>query len=200
MKRSIKQKLTVWITLLMLLSVTLALGILASVSNSVIMEHTETQLEHTLRKKLPEISKENGKLAFAKGFSFLENGVYTIVYDKKGALLAGQIPLSFPDGVAFENGVTRTVKGYHVMDFRLPFGWEDGVWVRGVTPVVDTDDMMDAFRRVALVLLPLMGLVSGAGAYLLARATVRPIERIISAAEAIGEGRDLSRRIGLPAG
>ncbi len=200
MKRSIKQKLTIWITLLMLLSVALVLGILVSVSNSVLMEHTETQLEHTLRRKLPDISKENGKLTFAKGFSFVENGVYTIVYDKSGALLAGQIPLSFPDGVDFQNGAIHTVEGYHVLDFRLPFGWDDCVWVRGVIPVVNTDDIMDAFRVVGLVLLPLMGIVSGAGAYLLARSTVCPIERIISAAEAIGEGRDLSRRIGLPVG
>lgn len=200
MRRSIKQKLTIWIALLMLLSVVLVLGILMSVSNSVVIDHTKSQLEITLRSKLPDISKENGKLVFAKGFSFVENGVYTIVYNERGALLAGQMPLSFPDGVAFENGVIHTVGDYHVLDFRLPFGWSDSVWVRGVIPVVNTDDIVDAFRVVGLVLLPLMVIVSGTGAYLLSRSTVRPIDRIISAAEAIGEGRDLSRRIGLPPG
>lgn len=200
MRQSIKQKLTIWIALLMLLSVALVLGILMSVSNSVVMDHTKTQLEITLRSKLPDISKQNGKLVFAKGFSFVENGVYTIVYNESGALLAGQMPLSFPDGVAFENGAIHTVGDYHVLDFRLPFGWNDFVWVRGVIPVVDTDDIVDAFRAVGLVLLPIMVIISGAGAYLLSRSIFRPIDRIISAAEAIGEGRDLSRRIGLPSG
>ncbi len=125
MRQSIKQKLTIWIALLMLLSVALVLGILMSVSNSVVMDHTKTQLEITLRSKLPDISKQNGKLVFAKGFSFVENGVYTIVYNESGALLAGQMPLSFPDGVAFENGAIHTVGDYHVLDFRLPFGWND---------------------------------------------------------------------------
>lgn len=60
--------------------------------------------------------------------------------------------------------------------------------------------MLDGLAGVALLLLPLMVAVSGLGSYLLARATFRPISRIIAAAEAIGEGRDLSRRIGLPAG
>ncbi|MFR4978098.1 MAG: hypothetical protein ACLUDG_04150, partial [Butyricicoccus sp.] len=81
MKRlSTKQKLTIWIALLMLLSVALVLGILMFISNSVIMNHTMEQLESTLRGKLSGISKENGKLVFEKGFSFVENGVYTIIY------------------------------------------------------------------------------------------------------------------------
>lgn len=201
MKRlSTKQKLTIWIALLMLLSVVLVLGTLMSVGNSVVMNHTMDQLENTLRSKLSGISKENGNLVFDKGFSFVENGVYTIVYSESGALLAGQMPLSFPDGVAFQNGVTHTVAGYHVLDFRLLLGWQDSVWVRGVIPVVDTDDIVDAFRVVGLILLPLMVIISAAGAYLLSRSTFRPIDSIISAAEAIGEGRDLSRRIGLPPG
>ncbi len=201
MKRlSMKQKLTVWIAMLMLLSVALVLGILMSVSNSVVMNHTKVQLESTLRGKLSDISRENGKLVFAKGFSFMENGVYTIVYNESGALLAGQMPLSFPDGVDFENSVIHTVEDYHVLDFRLPFGWRESVWVRGVIPVVNTDDIVNAFRVVGLILLPLMVIISSTGAYLLSRSTFRPIERIISAAEAIGEGRDLSSRIGLPPG
>ena len=201
MKRlSTKQKLTIWIALLMLLSVALVLGILMFISNSVIMNHTMEQLENTLRGKLSGISKENGKLVFEKGFSFVENGVYTIIYSKSGALLAGQMPLSFPDGVAFQNGIAHTVSGYHVLDFRLPLGWQDSIWVRGVIPVVDTEDIVGAFRVVGVILLPLMVIISATGAYLLSRSTFRPIDRIISAAEAIGEGRDLSRRIGLPAG
>ena len=64
----------------------------------------------------------------------------------------------------------------------------------------DIADVLDDLVGIALLLLPLMVVVSGLGAYLLARSTFRPIGRIIQAAEAIGEGRDLSRRIGLPPG
>lgn len=201
MKRgSIKKKLTIWIALLMLLLAALVLGVLMSASSSVVVEYASNQMENTLRSKLPAISKKNGNLVFAEGFSFVENGVYTIVYSESGALLAGQMPLSFPDGIGFENGMMRTVGDYYVLDFQVPFGWDDCVWVRGVTPVVDTDNIVDALMAVALILLPIMVVISGVGAYLLARSTFRPIEYIISAAEAIGEGRDLSRHIGLPPG
>ena len=139
MKRlSVKQKLTLWITLLMLLLVVLVLGYMLAVSSSVVTEQTSEQLTTTLRDNLSGISRENGALAFSEDFSFTRNGVYTLVYGGSGALQAGQVPLSFPVGTTFENGVTRMVSGagddYFVLDYWLHFGWEDGVWVRGIIP------------------------------------------------------------------
>ena len=159
MKRlSVKQKLTLWITLLMLLLVVLVLGYMLAVSSSVVTEQTSEQLTTTLRDNLSGISRENGALAFSEDFSFTRNGVYTLVYGGSGALQAGQVPLSFPVGTTFENGVTRMVSGagddYFVLDYWLHFGWEDGVWVRGVTAAPDTTDILDELAGIALLLLP----------------------------------------------
>ncbi len=205
MKRlSVKQKLTLWITMLMLLLVVLVLGYMLAVSSSVVTEQTSEQLTTTLRDNLSGISRENGALAFSEDFSFTRNGVYTLVYSGSGALQAGQVPLSFPVGTTFENGVTRMVSGagddYFVLDYWLHFGWEDGVWVRGVTAAPDTTDILDELAGIALLLLPVMVVVSGLGAYLLARSTFRPIDRMIRMVGEINEGRDLSRRIGLAPG
>ena len=205
MKRlSVKQKLTIWIILLMLLLVGLVLGFMLAVSSSVVTEHAHDQLTTTLRGNLSGISRENGTLSFSEDFSFTRSGVYTLVYSDSGALLAGQPPLSFPEGITFENGITRTVSGaaddFYVLDYWLHFGWDDGVWVRGVTPMPDTADILNELADIALLLLPLMVIVSGLGAYLIARSTFRPIDRMIRTVGEISEGRDLSRRIGLPSG
>lgn len=205
MKRlSVKQKLTLWITFLMLLLVALVLGFMIWISSSVVTENTYELLSSTIRNNLTGVTKENGTLTFDETFSFTHNGVYTLVYSENGALLAGQPPLAFTQNVAFENGLTRPVEtsdgDYYVLDFWLPFGWEDGVWVRGITQAPDTADILDDFIDIALLLLPLMVVISGLGAYWLARSTFRPIDYIISAASTISEGRDLSRRIGLPPG
>lgn len=205
MKRlSVKQKLTIWIILLMLLLVGLVLGFMLAVSSSVVTEHAHDQLTTTLRGNLSGISRENGTLSFSEDFSFTRSGVYTLVYSDSGALLAGQPPLSFPEGITFENGITRTVSGaaddFYVLDYWLHFGWDDGVWVRGVTPMPDTADILNELADIALLLLPLMVIVSGLGAYLIARSTFRPIDRMIRTVGEISEGRDLSRRIGLPFG
>ena len=206
MKRlSVKQKLTIWITLLMLLLVTVVLAFLMAVSSSVVTGHSFEVLDSTLRGNLTGVSRgTDGALAFSEDFSFTQNGVYTLIYNADGALLAGQPPLSFPEGEPFENGHTRLAEGagegFYVLDFWLPFGREDGVWVRGVTPAPDTADILGDLANVALLLLPLAVIVSGLGAYLLARSTFRPIDRMIRTVGEISEGRDLSRRIGLPPG
>ena len=205
MKRfSVKLRLTLWITLLMFLLTALVLVCMVAVSRDVVTENAYDQLTSVVQSNISGISKENGSLTFAEGFSFTQNGVYTTVYSDAGALLAGQLPLGFPEGVAFENGISRPVEGengdFYVLDLHLPFSWEDGVWVRGIIAAPDVADVLDDLTGIALLLLPLMVVVSGAGAYLLAWSTFRPIDRIIRAAETIDEGRDLSRRIGLPPG
>ena len=89
MKRfSVKQKLTLWITLLMLLLTTSVLVFMVVVSSSVVTENAYEQLTSTVRGNLSGISKENGSLTFSEDFSFTKNGVYTVVYSSSGALLA----------------------------------------------------------------------------------------------------------------
>ena len=201
---SVKQKLTLLITLLMLLFVTLVFGFLMAVSNSVVTENTYDQLSTVVHNNLTEISQGDTGLTFGDGFSFTQNGVYTLVYSSAGALLAGQPPLAFTEEPEFESGTIRPVDTgdgvYYVLDYWLPFDWETGVWVRGLTQSPDLAEILDDMVGIALLLLPILVLFGGAGAYLLARSTFRPIDQIIRAAGAISEGRDLSRRIGLPPG
>ena len=69
MKRlSTKQKLTIWIALLMLLSVALVLGILMFISNSVIMNHTMEQRQYLTRKAGVEFRKRTESLDLKRDF------------------------------------------------------------------------------------------------------------------------------------
>ena len=59
MKRlSVKLKLTIWITLLMLLVVALVLGFMMMLSSSVVSGHTYDQLTATVRENLSGISRK----------------------------------------------------------------------------------------------------------------------------------------------
>ena len=128
------------------------------------------------------------------------------MYNGSGALLAGQTPLSYPATVAFENGLTRPVSDedeedvYLTLDFWLPFGWDDGVWVRGVMQMPEWSDAIERLFGMSVLLLPVIVLASGFGAYRMVRRAFRPIDRIVKAASEISEGRDLSKRIDLPPG
>lgn len=204
MKRlSVKWKLTLLITALLLV-LTVAMAVfLMTITNRVVTENACTQLETTVRANLTLISRaDDGNLLLEEGFAFTRSGVYTLIYSESGALLAGQPPLSAPDDVEFENGALRSEEAendsaYYVLDFWLPFSWDDGVWVRGLIQVPEAASVVADLSDMALLVLPLVILLGGAGAYILVRSAFRPMDQIVAAAEAIGEGRDLSRRIGL---
>ena len=204
MKRlSVKWKLTLLITALLLVLTVATVLFLMTITNRVVTENACTQLETTVRANLALIGRaDDGSLALEEGFSFTRSGVYTLIYNENGALLAGQPPLWAPDDLDFENGVLRPEEtwddsDYYVLDFWLPFSWEDGVWVRGLIQAPEAASVVADLSNIALLALPLVVLLGGVGAYLLVRSAFRPMDQIVAAAEAIGEGRDLSRRIGL---
>ena len=87
MKRlSVKLKLTIWITLLMLLLVALVLGFMMALSSSVVAGHTYDRMTATVRDNLSGISKEDGVLSFREDFPFAQDGIYILVYNASGAL------------------------------------------------------------------------------------------------------------------
>ena len=77
---SVKARLTLWITLMMLLLVAAVLAVLVTVSSSVVTESAYDQLESTVRANLNGISHTGGTLSFQEGFAFTKSGVYTLVY------------------------------------------------------------------------------------------------------------------------
>lgn len=140
MKRvSIKLKITIWYFILMTIMSVLMIGFLWFVSNAVTTQTAMNNVSQVVRSNLDEVDVADGKLQLGNEFQFYQNGVYTVIYSQKASLLAGQIPASFTVSEPFENGLTRMVSNgenrFYVFDLWCPFGWDDGVWVRGVMEV-----------------------------------------------------------------
>lgn len=206
MKRrlSIKLKLTLWFTGFMTLTAAVCLGMILAISGRVEEREAVNILSITVRANIPEVSLSEGKLAISPDFQFYSNDVYMLVYNKNKALLSGQTPPSFPVETELENGVTKFVPGgkdgFYVLDFWIPSGWEDGLWIRGVLQGHDSNHTLGTIATLFSIILPFFILSAAIGGYLLARRALEPIERITDAAGSIGEGKDLTRRIGLPPG
>ena len=133
---SIKVKITMWYLLLMAIMVVMVLTFIVAISNSVVTQTAMSQVSAAVRGNLAQIDISDEKLQLSDDFHFYQNGVYTLVYSKNESLLAGQVPVNFNQTEPFENGTTRTVstedEQYYVLDLWRPFGWENGVWVRGI--------------------------------------------------------------------
>lgn len=198
-RMSIKLRLTLWFTLFMMLIAALCLGLMIVIGSRVAENEASERLGRTVRSDLEGISYTEGRLSFDAGFSFYKDGVYTIIYNVGKAMLGGETPPGFPVTEELKNGVTRTVSGegetFLIFDLFMPSGWEDGVWVRGVTEYPDVRDSMGQSVTVFLIILPFLIFMAALGGYLTARHSLKPIERITELAGSISEGRDLKKRI-----
>lgn len=201
-KSSIKLRLTLWYTLLMLLMAAVTLTFVLVISSSVANQTTLDSLDRALRENALQVDLENGELQIGSGFSFYHSGIYTVIYSESQALMAGQLPQAFSSlSLPFENGLTRPVDteqgSYYVMDLWLPSGWEDGIWLRGITEISQGADTRQNLLIAAGVALPLFILLGALGGWFIVRRALRPLDSINATAAAINEGRDLSARINL---
>lgn len=201
-KSSVKLRITLWLTLMMVLLSGILLFFMLSVSSSVVEHTARDQLSQMVQSNLDQISYEDNTLELGEGFHFYHSGVSTLVYSKNQALLAGQLPVSFKTDEPFQSGVIRTVEAmdtsFLVLDFWMPETWETGLWVRGVMEVPDSSQTARNLLLVALLAMPTFIALAALGGYLILRGSFRPLDKITATATAINEAKDLSQRIGLP--
>lgn len=201
---SIKLKLTLWFTMFMAILAAVCLGIILLINGSVARNEAHQILTYSVRANIPEVSLENGRLTLSPDFNFYANNVSMLIYNKDMALLSGQVPPSFPVNTAAENGTFRLVDdgndGYYVMDFWIPSGWEDGVWLRGVLANPGGSQSVGNIFTLFSIVLPFFILAAALGGYFIVKGALAPISRIARTAEAISGGKDLKSRIGTPGG
>lgn len=206
MKRnSIKIRITVWYTALMVLMAGTALAFVAAISNSIAIQTAQDTLSQTVHTNLHQLSLEDRNLKLTEEFHFVQNSVYTVVYSQSGALLAGQLPQPFSTVTeSFQNGFIRpvdTAEGkYYILDLWVPSGWDDGVWIRGIMEYPEGNQTIHNLLIVAAVTMPAFILLAALGGYGIVRRAFRPLDTINATATAINEGSDLSARIGLLSG
>lgn len=201
---SVKVKLAVWLTLLMALLAGLLLVFMLSISSAVASQTAMSQLSQTVQSNVKQVKLTDGKLEMGDDFHFYRSGVTSLVYSQNEALLAGQVPVSFTAEEPFQNGVARTVSAgedrYFVLDIRIPMGWENYIWLRGIMEAPENGTLTRNLLTMALAALPVFILLVAAGCYWISKRAFRPLDDITATALAINEARDLSRRIDLPPG
>lgn len=205
MKRwSIKGKLTVLYACFMTLLTCAALGILFSLSNQEILSSVQSELKDAVQESMDAIEGENGGLDIDSDFFSLENGVYLSLYTEDGEFLYGRLPRGFDERPAFMDDRLQSVGGskekWYVFDLSHEVEDYGVVYVRGITSVTKAENSMRVTLRFAMILLPLLVVVTVIIGYRFTRRAFLPVKRMTDTVRAIQEGTDLSRRIHLPPG
>ncbi len=223
-KLTIRTKITLWFSAVLVLIAALAVVAVMMISNSVIQKGVQDQLIEMVEENVDEVEfyrslgssdwmdGDDLYLKYQGGFleiddDFLNrlNGICTSLYDEEGELLYGENPAAgevaeYP----FADGVLQRirVKGvrYYIYDRALSGEGLEALWLRGFVSETHGTTQTITIARLTLWVIPVIVVFSVLGGYLLAGRFLRPIKQIGEAAWSIREGNDLTRRIGLGEG
>ena len=115
--------------------------------------------------------------------------------------LYGFVPREFDNSVIFDDGSLRTVESgghsWYLYDEQITVEDYGPVWVRSIAAADAFNSTLGTLGKTALLVLPVFVVLAAVCGYLLTRRAFAPVRQITQTAREIGEGGDLSRRIGL---
>ncbi len=201
---SLKVKLTLLYTILMTAVTCGVLALLFSLSGKELLASVQTQLEQQVFEAGEHIENDNGKLKFDSELMSLEYGIYLSVYDADGYLLYGKVPYGFDNSALFEDGTVRKYEAneteFYVMDLFYDIADYGSVVIRGITSITAAEASFRFAIRLAVILMPLLTILTAVTGYLMTRRALCPVSRITETVREIQKDGDLSRRVALGKG
>ena len=223
-KASLRIKITVWFSVIMMLITAATFGVILWVDYSVIQKTIQDNLIETVEDNVDEIEfyirmdQEEGEhnsdqyIRYEDGFleiddDFLDqvNGISTALYQETGELLYGENLLAKETaGYAFSDRTIQNIRTngvtYYLFDCALSANGIEGLWLRGIVSENQGTHQLKSVVRISSVVLPVLLLLAVIGGYCIASRAMKPVHKITEAAARISQGRDLKQRIHLGEG
>mgnify|MGYP002859499215 FL=1 len=202
MKRlSITMRVTLLYTLFMVLLTGLSLGFLFHAGAQSRRQTTLDRMQTMAEASRKELEAKDGELEIDRDLEAFDDGVYLSLYDTAGVPLYGFVPREFDNSVIFDDGSLRTVESgghsWYLYDEQITVEDYGPVWVRSIAAADAFNSTLGTLGKTALLVLPVFVVLAAVCGYLLTRRAFAPVRQITQTARKIGEGGDLSRRIGL---
>lgn len=205
-KLSIKLKITLWYTIVMML----ISGVVLAVMTSATQEMIERDISDRIVKNVMDFSRVLGRpepkdFQLPK-FGFYNQGVHMIVYDDDNNIVAGNIPFEIDISSELTDNNMQTItenrnKYYiYTLQVRRRGGESTPYWIKGIASVTDDMYAVNTAAKTNLILTVILIIIAAAGGYFIIGRALSPVTKIRNTAERISESRDLSRRINIGAG
>ncbi|MEG1931194.1 MAG: HAMP domain-containing sensor histidine kinase [Anaerovorax sp.] len=195
-KLSIKGKITLWYTTLVVVILLAVLSFLFASAEQIIYSNDQNLLTNVTMEAADEIDIEEGQVEFDDDIKGYEKGVILLTFDH-GQLMTGQYPANFPVNTKLQRGNTFTVKnnGNQWLVKDVPIGEE--IYIRGIHPLDEMTAAMGQTILIALIAFPFIILIAALGGYWISKKAFAPVSKIAKTAKEIGNSYDLSKRIHL---
>lgn len=200
---SAKLRLTLWFTLMVFILAAMVLVFVLVINSAAITDDPAERLVKTVMRNADDVEFDNGRFDWEELEPY-RRGVYCSFYSTAGELLLaaedpGMTALSLP----FEKNIIRTVniggQDYFCYDSYVDMDIT-GIWIRGLVSSSDRSGLMHTIIVLTCTLLPALMALTLGGGWIIALDAFRPMEKILSAADSISDGGDLTARVGLKRG
>ena len=201
---SLKVKLPALYTFFMVLVTCVVLAVLFSLSTREVLSSTQNRLERRVQESTDDIRLRDGEIRVDSDFYSVSGDIYLSLYDENRYLLYGKIPYGFNADPELADGNLRVIQDaenrqeWYVYDLPFRLDGEHIVYVRGITSITEAEASFAVTVRFALILFPLLIVVTALIGYRFTRRTLLPVRRITETVQKIRADGDLSRRVGMP--
>ena len=200
-KLSVKMKITLWYTGLIVIILGAIFAAVLLATDKVLLLGVQNKLEEEVYDFAEELKIDNaGRLRLEK-LDFLKDGVRLAVYHENGQTITGLVASGLPATPFADELLQKAGNGqqnWFVYDFYFkPRHAENFYWVRGTVPLSSAYAERDKILWQCALFFPLLILLAALGGYWITKKAFRPVTRITEAAAQISSGSDLSKRIEL---
>ena len=201
---SLKVKLTALYTFFMVLVTCVVLAVLFSLSTREVLSSTQNRLERRVQESTDDIRLRDGEIRVDSDFYSVSGDIYLSLYDENRYLLYGKIPYGFNADPELADGNLRVIQDaenrqeWYVYDLPFRLDGQHIVYVRRITSITEAEASFAVTVRFALILFPLLIVVTALIGYRFTRRTLLPVRRITETVQKIRADGDLSRRVGMP--
>ncbi len=199
---SAKLRLTLWFTLMVLLMAAMVLVFVLVINANAITDDPAARLVKFVLDNADDLEFDHGRFEW-DDVDVRKRGLTCTFYKEDGAILMSAEDQGLHCGLPFEQNVLRTAdlggQDYYVYDVFVDMGIT-GVWLRGLASTADRSGVMHTILVLTATLLPALIVISLGGGWLIACSTFKPVEKIVSVANEISDGDDLTKRVGLTKG
>lgn len=161
MKRiSIKLKLTLWFTAIMIVLAFVAFIVVSIATSSVSQRSSRTVLSRVMNELTEEIEYDNGELELDDDFKIYKDNVYSLLAKEDGVVITGYLPAEELMQIPFEDGVLKEISGdgelYYLLDRKISFSDGPDLWLRSAVPVSGRTVNAEALKTASLIMLPIL--------------------------------------------
>ncbi|MDU4962417.1 MAG: ATP-binding protein [Sporomusaceae bacterium] len=197
---SIKVKITLWYTGLIVFILAIILTAILFSTDKLLVLELQRELEDEVYDAAEDIRYRDGRLDLEK-LNYFDDGIHIALYAADGRRLAGQSPAGLSVSVPFQSERLQTAEtdggSWLVYDLFISAKGPETLWIRGAISLSSSYETRNQILGVCLLLFPFLVILAGCGGWLITKSAFAPVSLIRRTAAEIENSGDLSKRIQL---